>query len=173
MRISGVLSFVLLLAIVGAAMVTGGSGAFLSAPALLICVGVTGLLGVLSFGSRALWAGLSSVWLLFVSGSSHGPSPLKAGVLRGLIVHAYASAALGVLIGLIQMLRAVGPGPDSAVMLMRGTAVLLLCPLYAVLLAELLFRPALHLVKAVNETDSVVERRGTPEQGQDSKEPAA
>ena len=145
MRVSGVLGLILLAALITSAISFGsGAGAFLNVPSVVIVLSLPVALGLLSFGFWDLGLGLFLVIANpFLRVMPFAVRPRHAAVVKGLIAPVYAAAVIAVLIGGIQMLRAVTMDDLSYVGI--GVATLLLVPFYAVLLAECLVRPALNL----------------------------
>ena len=144
MRFSAGIGFFLLVALLASAVLLGRpAGAFVNVPALTFLVLGTLALSFVSFGVRGLARGLHALRVLVVDVSPADLSARDAGVLRGMIVHAYTWAAVLTLVGTVQMLGNLSdPG-----MLGRGIAVLLLVPFYALLGAECVLRPVLHHVR--------------------------
>ena len=139
MKLSGIFGMLVLLGLVVSSIVMGGHVGFFNMPALLIVIGVALSMGLMSFGVKDLLDGISAMLLPF-TGSPSLPDPKRtSAVLRGMIVHVYASAAIGTLIGLIQFFRQLHDPSALGIVL----SLLLLCIFYAVIIAECFFRPAL------------------------------
>ncbi len=144
MRISGVLALVFLCVFLGS-MVGVGGGAFLNAPAFHIVAGLAAALSLLSFGFWDCLCGLGCLLLLVLKKAPFAVGPRHALIVKGMIVHLYAAGGVAVLVGAMQMLRQLDdPGKIGV-----GVAMCLLPVLYAALLAEFLFRPALHRVASL------------------------
>ncbi len=139
MNISGILGIGLSIGIIWAAILLGGNiWMFIDIPSLMIVIGGTSGLCLLSFG----WPGLKTT-LIAVGGVVRSPdkitaTPITVRHLREMIRFLYGMAALGIGIGFFQIL-AYMHNPSS---IGPAMAVALLTPLSASLIAEFLVRPA-------------------------------
>lgn len=113
-------------------------GIFINIPSIAIALGIPLALGLAAYGRRAMARAFGSVLaLLWNPDPDHMGSDTPV-VLRGLVSYTYAASAIGTFLGLIQVVSflsdpsVVGP----------ALAVMLLVPLYGVLLAEGVYRPA-------------------------------
>jgi hypothetical protein len=117
---------------------------FFDLPSIVFVVGWAVATGVMTHGWAGLGAGMRGLGVLFVGPGPAGfPGPA---VLRSLRRGLYAGGGLGVVIGVVQMLAnladpaAIGPGLGAA----------LFSLFTALVLAELLCRPALERLEAMD-----------------------
>ena len=144
MNISGVIGLgLLVLLIVPPVAIVGDVGIFVNVPSLIICLGWTAALGIISFGIGDLVRGLWVLRVLVVRVPPETVSSREVSVLRGLIGPVYASGLIGAVIGLINMLAKL----EDPSMVGMGMAICVLCPFYAVLMAEVVLRPAVRLIE--------------------------
>lgn len=144
MNVSGVLGLALLALAICPAILIGGTGLiFVNPPSLIICVWVTTALGIMSFGLKDFVRGTWVLRVLLVKVPRENLCSCGPAVLRGLIVHMYASALIGSLIGMVQMLANL----EDPAQIGGGLAIMLICPFYAVLLSEGLFRTTLRHIE--------------------------
>jgi len=144
MNISGVIGLGLFVLLVGLAVVPSRNAViFVNIPGLIMCVGATTALGTMSFGIGDMIRGVRALRVLLVRVPPETVSSREVSVLRGLIGPVYASGLIGVLIGQINMLVSL----QDPSMIGAAWATLLTCPFYAVLLAEVVLRPAVRLVE--------------------------
>jgi hypothetical protein len=144
MNISGVLGLALfVLVMVSMALNIGSPLLFLNVPALIICVGLSTALGSMSFGIPDTTRGIWALRALLVRVPPETVSQREVAVLRGLIGPVYASGLIGLIVGVIGMLARL----EDPSMIGHGMAVALTCPFYAVLIAEVVLRPAVRLTE--------------------------
>ena len=143
MNISGVIGLGLLALIIGSWVNAGYPLTFMQLPWLCMCIGMTGALGMMSFGFHDLVRGVRALRVLFVRVPPETISSREASVLRGLIAPLYATGVIGTLIGLINALATM----EDPSMMVPATAVSLVVVLYPVLLAECVIRPAVRLIE--------------------------
>jgi flagellar motor component MotA len=144
MNISGVIGlglFVLL--VVPALMSTGVVSIFVNIPGLIMCVGGAMALGTMSFGIGDMIRGVRALRVLLVRLPPETISSRDVSVLRGLVGPVYASGLICVLIGQINMLVFL----EDPSMIGSAWATLLTCPFYALLMAEVVLRPAIRLIE--------------------------
>ena len=149
MRLSGLFGFLLLAIILGGDVaVADDIFAFVYLPALLVTVFGALALSYLSYGALATLRALRSLtWLILTPPENESLGGLVR-VLRGNLVHLYASGAVGTFIGLIKMLDFHGRTMDSS---WQASPILVtLLPLfYALLLSECLVRPAARRIRGL------------------------
>lgn len=131
--IIGVASFILL------AMSLGGPVLlFINFPALLLATLVPLALGTATYGVRPLAAALRAMLGLVYPVDPDVITPHTTTILRSLIVYTYGATAVYMQLSLIQVF-----GPDSDPSHWGAAlAVLLLTPMYCIILAEGVYRPA-------------------------------
>jgi len=145
MRISGLVGLALALVFLFWAMGrVGDISNYVYLPAILVVVGWALAVGIMTFGVTDFLVGLRAIGVLFRQ-SPHVTSSAKAvSVIRSLRRNLYAGAALGVLIGVVRTLSNLADpsflGPSLAIGLLSLFS--------AVLLAELLCRPAVERLTA-------------------------
>lgn len=137
MRVSGVFGLALAVVVLGwAAIRVGSPWIFFDLRSVVLVVGWSFAVGVMTFGRWEFLAGVRAIGILF--GSFPAQSARAIPVLRALRRNLYAGGVLGVLIGVVQMLANLGDpstiGPSLALALMSTFT--------ATVLAELLCRPA-------------------------------
>ena len=128
----------------------GGIGLMFNMPSFIVCVGGMLALSMIAYGVDRQSRAIRLVFWVFVLRSlpSESFSDADVRVIRGMIASVYASGAIGFLIGLMQILALVN---DTSV-IMPALAVALICPLYALLIAEGVLRPvANHLSERAGE----------------------
>lgn len=162
MNISGVIGLGLfVLAIVGTGLNIRTGLVFLNVPSLIICVGLPTALGFMSFGIRDTIRGVWVLRALLVRVPPETVSSREMSVLRGLIGPVYASGLIGLIVGVIGLLVHL----QDPSMIGTGLAVALICPFYAVLIAEVVLRPAVRLIehgkRADEDTSSISKERET------------
>jgi hypothetical protein len=114
--------------------------------AAIIVVTLACGLSLMSFGGRGLFRGLWAVRTIFVKTQPGDLSSRDVVVLKGMISHLYASAAVSFLSLLAVVLNFYSNDPAR---ILGCIAVLLLCPVYALVLSEILLRPALYNVERI------------------------
>lgn len=135
-RIVGLFAF---WALVGCAAVMGGPIAvLLNIPSLILCLGGTLALALLTYGFAALRHALGALRVLVVNTQPVLLSTVDGTILRGCTGYAYACGALGTILGCVQMMATM----DDPTCFGFYFAMCLLPLLYAVLLSEGLLRPA-------------------------------
>ncbi len=117
----------------------GAYGIFINPPSLIICLGLPTALGLMAFGFTPLYKALWSIRALFLNTSPEDIFAASPYIFQKLIVYTYAAAALGFAIGTIFMFASLGRDLGNVG---AGMAVELLSPMYSILLAEGLLRPA-------------------------------
>lgn len=150
MNISGVIGAgVFVLVMVSAAVNIGSPFVFLNVPSLIMCVGLSAALGFMSFGLRDTIRGVWALRALLVRVPPETVSQREVSVLRGLIGPVYASGLIGFVVGLVGLLARL----EDPSMVGIGMAVALICPFYAVLIAEVVLRPAVRLIEHGKRAD--------------------
>jgi len=112
---------------------------FVELSAGLLLVGTAAGLGILSYGIGDFLHAMWSTRVIFVKVPGHEFSRRDMTVLRGAIAQLYTAAAFTFIVGAILMLSQITKPSEIGM----GLAMALLGPLYALILAEVLVRPAL------------------------------
>lgn len=123
----------------------GAIGIFVNIPSILIMLTVPFALTLFTYGGEATFYALSTLISHFppLIGELDDTVPLDVIVIKKSIVHVYAAAVLGLIIGSVQVLG----GLNDLYTIGKPIATMLLCPFYAVLIAEGFLRPmAAHIV---------------------------
>ncbi len=137
------LGFVGFLGVVLLEILLGGNLViFVNIPSIVMCVGGTLALSLMAFSYDDLAHVLVQIpRIIFPSRiPKESIHPADPEVLRGMIVYAYASAAIGLAIGAIQILG----DWDELYSLSLAIKTSLLCPFYSLLGAEGILRPMAH-----------------------------
>ncbi len=121
----------------------GGATVFISVPSALIVLGVTIGTGMMAFGYADLARGLSALRAVALDLPDDVLEGRQIVVLRGLIPSVYAAGALGMTIGLVNLLVNLSDVSQTG----PGMAVALLSMLYAAVLAEGVLRPGARCVE--------------------------
>lgn len=145
LNLSGVAGFTLAVSTVVLAIILGGRlELFFNIPSVVLVVGLTTAIGLMTYGVKDLARALFALRVVV----AHMPEGLlckrDAEILRGLTVYIYASGVIGTSIGIIQMLATL----DDPSTVYQGLTVALLTLFYAVLISEGLFRPAARMIES-------------------------
>ena len=124
---------------------------FIDFPSLAIVLSATIGLSLLSFGFDGLFVIGRSFRVLCVKPQPVDMQPSTRVMLRGVIKHTYAGGVLGVIMGIILVLQNMGDPSKIG----PAIAIGLLTMLYAVLIAEFLFRPALNTLRYESEKKKI------------------
>lgn len=139
MRPSGWGGFALaLVALFAAASMVFDVRIILWMPSLVIVVGWSFAVAMMTFGVQRLISGLKALAVLF-SASGRPDRVADIPVLRSVRRNLYAGGGLGVLFGVVAILSEL----SDPSMIGPGLATTLVAPIYATVLAELLCRPAI------------------------------
>ena len=139
MNYSGLIGLGLWTVGISAAIALGGRFLiFVNVPSVLFVFVTAAGLSIMTFGASDLLTSIYAARVLILNVPREDLTAHNAAILRGLITHAYAGAALGMLAGLIYMLS----GLHDPITIGGAMAVMIICPLYAVLLSEGILRTA-------------------------------
>lgn len=118
---------------------------FINVPSIIVCAGGTIALSCIAFSFHDLIHALLSILRIIIPWSlpKEHITPEDPEILHSMIVYLYASGAIGVLIGAIQVLVSL----DDFSGIGAHIATILLCPFYALLGAEGILRPMAHHLK--------------------------
>ena len=116
-------------------------------PSLVIVVGWSFAVAMMTFGVERLLSGLKALTVLF-SASGRPDRAADIQVLRSLRRNLYAGGVLGVLFGVVAVLSELSDPSMSG----PGLATTLVSLIYATVLAELLCRPAIELMEEMVDT---------------------
>jgi type III secretory pathway component EscS len=143
MNISGIVGLGILALVIGSALSAINPAFFVNVPWFGMCVGMTAALGMMSFGFHDVARAVRVLRVLLVRAAPETISSRQVSVLRGLIAPVYTTGVIGTLIGLTNALVSM----DDRSILPTVVALLLVCLLYSVVLAECIIRPAVRLVE--------------------------
>ena len=145
MRVWGIIGLVLALLVLWAG--PGGVGEswmFLDIPSIVMVVGWAVAVGIMTFGVSEFLSGVRAIGILFRRSPASPPPATAVAVLRSLRRNLYAGGALGVLIGIVGLLSNL----DDPSRMGPALALAFLSVISAVVLAELLCRPAVERLTA-------------------------
>ncbi|MGN7612790.1 hypothetical protein ACQZV8_11975 [Magnetococcales bacterium HHB-1] len=144
MKYSGIIGFVLAIAIISIGILLGSDlHVFFNPPSLIFVLGLTIGLGLLSFGAQKLFFAIKTVFSLTLLGRTPNPEQVNLiSVIRGLRKHLYYSAMIGAFIGWVQILSTL----DDPAALGPAVAVSIFTIFYALIFDQIFCQPALHRI---------------------------
>ncbi len=152
MNFSGIVGLLGVVSIIVVTILLGGPLLdFINIPSFVVVAGLAMAIQFATIGGHDARRALLAIRVFFVEVPAHSLRRKDALNLRAFAVYMYAGAAIGTLTGCIQVLVHL----TDLTVLPMATAVMLLCPLYAVVAAECFVRPCANRIDYLLDQDQL------------------